>query len=88
GPRLETAAEISRLERDGAHVVGMTGMPEAALARELGLCYAALAIVVNSAAGRGASEREIRIEELERVAGRARIRVQAILEQLVMLDGD
>jgi 5'-methylthioadenosine phosphorylase len=88
GPRLETAAEISRLERDGAHVVGMTGMPEAALARELGLCYAALAIVVNSAAGRGASEREIQIEALERVAGLARARVQAILEQLVMLDGD
>lgn len=88
GPRLETAAEIGRLERDGAHLVGMTGMPEAALARELGLCYAALAIVVNFAAGRGTSEREIRIEEIERVAGRARVRVQAILEQLVMLDGD
>ena len=40
GPRLETAAEIDRLERDGADMVGMTGMPEAALARELGLCYA------------------------------------------------
>jgi 5'-methylthioadenosine phosphorylase len=88
GPRLETAAEISRLERDGAHFVGMTGMPEAALARELGLCYAALAVVVNPAAGRGASAREIRLEELGRVAERARARVQAILEQLVVLDGD
>ncbi|MGI9310969.1 MAG: S-methyl-5'-thioinosine phosphorylase [bacterium] len=56
GPRLETAAEIDRLERDGADIVGMTGMPEAALAREIGLDYAALAIVVNPAAGRGAEE--------------------------------
>ncbi len=43
GPRLETAAEINRLERDGADMVGMTGMPEASLARELGLDYAAIA---------------------------------------------
>ena len=88
GPRLETAAEIGRLERDGAHVVGMTGMPEAALARELGLCYAALAIVVNHAAGRGSAEREIRPEELRVVAERAAGHVRAILEQLVALDGD
>jgi len=88
GPRLETAAEIGRLERDGAHLVGMTGMPEAALARELGLCYAALAIVVNHAAGRGAAEREIRPEELRVVAERAAGRVRAILEQLVIIDGD
>lgn len=53
GPRLETAAEINRYERDGADVVGMTGMPEAALARELGLPYAMIAVVVNKAAGRG-----------------------------------
>lgn len=53
GPRLETAAEVARLDRDGAHIVGMTGMPEASLARELELCYAALALVVNYAAGRG-----------------------------------
>lgn len=54
GPRLETAAEIARLERDGCDIVGMTGMPEAALARELGLPYACLALVVNPAAGKGA----------------------------------
>lgn len=54
GPRLETRAEIDRLERDGCHIVGMTGMPEAALARELGLPYACLAVVANRAAGRGA----------------------------------
>ncbi len=53
GPRLESAAEIDRLENDGADIVGMTGMPETALARELGLQYACLALVVNPAAGRG-----------------------------------
>ena len=53
GPRLETAAEIDRLERDGADFVGMTTMPEALLARELGLEYACVALVVNRAAGRG-----------------------------------
>lgn len=52
GPRLETAAEIDRLERDGCDIVGMTGMPEAALARELGMSYACLAVVANEAAGR------------------------------------
>ncbi len=56
GPRLETAAEINRLERDGCHVVGMTGMPEAVLARELDLCYACVAVIVNAAAGRGQGE--------------------------------
>lgn len=53
GPRLETAAEVDRLARDGCHVVGMTGMPEAGLARELGLEYACCAVIVNRAAGRG-----------------------------------
>jgi len=53
GPRLETAAEVDRLERDGADYVGMTAMPEAALARELGMHYACLSLIVNYAAGRG-----------------------------------
>lgn len=52
GPRLETVAEIARLERDGCDIVGMTGMPEAALARELALPYACLSLVVNPAAGK------------------------------------
>jgi len=52
GPRLETAAEIKRLESDGCTIVGMTGMPEASLARELGLEYACCAMVVNRAAGK------------------------------------
>ena len=51
GPRLETAAEIARMRKDGCDMVGMTGMPEAALARELGLNYACLALSVNRAAG-------------------------------------
>jgi len=51
GPRLESAAEIQRLKRDGCDIVGMTGMPEAALARELGLPYANISLVVNWAAG-------------------------------------
>ena len=53
GPRLETNAEIARMRRDGCDLVGMTGMPEAGLARELGLEYACLAIVANWAAGCG-----------------------------------
>jgi 5'-methylthioinosine phosphorylase len=53
GPRLESAAEIDRMERDGCDVVGMTGMPEASLARELGLAYAHCAVIANPAAGRG-----------------------------------
>jgi len=51
GPRLETAAEVQRMARDGCDVVGMTGMPEAALARELGIPYASICMVVNPAAG-------------------------------------
>jgi 5'-methylthioadenosine phosphorylase len=64
GPRLETAAEINRLERDGATIVGMTGMPEAALARELGVHYVALCPVVNAAAGRGASANGINFADV------------------------
>jgi 5'-methylthioadenosine phosphorylase len=82
GPRLETAAEIDRLERDGAHLVGMTGMPEAALAREIGLCYAAIAAVVNPAAGRGASKQAIRFEDINEASRGAMARVRAILDEL------
>jgi len=53
GPRLETAAEIDRMARDGCDIVGMTAMPEAALAREIGLPYVSICVVVNWAAGRG-----------------------------------
>jgi 5'-deoxy-5'-methylthioadenosine phosphorylase len=54
GPRLESSAEIARMQSDGCDIVGMTGMPETALARELGLCYASLALSVNWAAGKSA----------------------------------
>lgn len=53
GPRLETAAEVNKLERDGCDLIGMTGMPETALARELDLSYACVAVIANWAAGRG-----------------------------------
>jgi 5'-methylthioinosine phosphorylase len=63
GPRLETAAEINRLAQDGCSVVGMTGMPEAGLARELNLRYASCCIVVNAAAGRGVGAIHAEIEQ-------------------------
>jgi len=56
GPRLETAQEVNRLEHDGCDIIGMTGMPEAALARELDICYACIAVVANQAAGRASEE--------------------------------
>jgi 5'-deoxy-5'-methylthioadenosine phosphorylase len=86
GPRLESAAEIDRLERDGADMVGMTGMPEAALARELGLRYAAVAVVVNHAAGRGDSADAIHLEQINAVLRSAMIRVRSLLEKLVECD--
>jgi 5'-deoxy-5'-methylthioadenosine phosphorylase len=82
GPRLETAAEIHRLERDGADIVGMTGMPEAALAREAGVRYAAVAVVANWAAGRGDSASQINFDELELVLTQGLGRVRVILERL------
>jgi 5'-methylthioadenosine phosphorylase len=87
GPRLETAAEINRLERDGATMVGMTGMPEAVLARELGVNYAAIAVVANHAAGRGASEHGIRYQDIDSVLAAAMSRVRSILEHLVAIHG-
>lgn len=63
GPRLETRAEIMRMKRDGCDLVGMTGMPEASLARELELDYACLALVANWAAGCG-DEVEISLPEI------------------------
>jgi len=71
GPRLETAAEIDRLDRDGCTVVGMTGMPEAGLAREAGLAYSSLCLVVNAAAGRGAQPIHADIERYLEAAVRA-----------------
>jgi 5'-methylthioadenosine phosphorylase len=66
----------------------MTGMPEAALARELGLCYATIAVVANHAAGKGDSTKAIRFEHLEAVMQDSMNRVRNILEKLVVLDGN
>lgn len=82
GPRLETAAEINRFERDGADLVGMTGMPEAVLARELDLPYAAINVVVNSAAGRSSSADVIHFDDIELVLQDAMVRVHNVLEHI------
>ena len=77
GPRLETVAEIARMERDGCDIVGMTGMPEAGLARELELPYACLALVVNPAAGK--SSGIITMAEIEAELARGIDKVRAVL---------
>jgi 5'-methylthioinosine phosphorylase len=84
GPRLETAAEINRMERDGCTIVGMTGMPEAALARELDLEYAACAVIANWAAGRGGVS-QISMEAIERNLATGMERVRSMLTQLAPL---
>lgn len=84
GPRLETAAEIDRLERDGADIVGMTGMPEAVLARELNLPYAAITVVANHAAGRGESRLAIQFAALEDILRESMERVRKIIERTCM----
>ncbi|KMJ52059.1 5'-methylthioadenosine phosphorylase [Vogesella sp. EB] len=80
GPRLESAAEIRRVEQDGADMVGMTGMPEAALARELALPYANLSLVVNWAAGKGNSSETVALPETVFEHGVSKI--LAVLTQL------
>ena len=82
GPRLETAAEINRYERDGVDVVGMTGMPEAALAREIGVPYAAISVVSNYAAGRADSAAGISFAAIESVLIDSMGRVRTIIEKL------
>ncbi len=84
GPRLETAAEIARMERDGCDIVGMTGMPEAVLARELGLPYACLALVVNPAAGKSAAP--ITMLEIEREVAEGIGRVREVLARVLASD--
>ena len=79
GPRLETAAEVDRLERDGADFVGMTAMPEAAIAQELGLSYACLSLIVNRAAGR--SDTPIHAD-VEASTCSARRQAESLLRQL------
>lgn len=83
GPRLETAAEIDRMERDGCDLVGMTGMPEAVLARELELGYACIAVVANFAAGRQASAQGINLADIEAVLKGAVVRARRVIEEAV-----
>lgn len=86
GPRLETAAEIERLARDGCAMVGMTAMPEAALARELGLEYAICAVVVNHAAGRSPDGAPI-AEQIERFTAAGLAKARAVMERLIATMG-
>jgi len=83
GPRFESAAEIRRMERNGADIVGMTGMPEAGLARELELCYASIALVVNPAAGK--AKDTISIKEIETNLETGMVSVRSLLEQVIPL---
>lgn len=81
GPRLETAAEIDRLERDGCDIVGMTAMPEVGLARELDIEIAGIGLVVNPAAGRG----DISMDEIQAVAAAGRARLLKVLAETLRL---
>ena len=81
GPRLETAAEVKKLEKDGCDIVGMTGMPEAALASELDINYACLALVVNWAAGK--SDEEITMAVIEKHLEKGIGKVKLILEEFI-----
>ena len=84
GPRLETRAEIARLHRDGCDMVGMTGMPEAALARERGMDYACVAVVANWAAGRGPRpDAPISLEEIHAHLAAATGQVPRIVRALL-----
>lgn len=80
GPRLETASEVLRMERDGCDIVGMTGMPEAGLARELAIPYVSIGLVVNPAAGK--SSRLITLEEIGEVMTAAQPRLLALIRAL------
>ncbi|MGE0311598.1 MAG: S-methyl-5'-thioinosine phosphorylase [Lautropia sp.] len=87
GPRLETAAEIRRLERDGCDLVGMTGMPEATLARELEIPYATLAVVANHAAGKGDATDAVALDAIASVLDATMGRVVDILAKAVRQPG-
>lgn len=86
GPRFETRAEVRRLEQDGADIVGMTGLPEAALARELGICYAHLALVVNPAAGKGTES--ISLDDINMNLSNGMKTVRRLLETVIPLCAD
>jgi 5'-methylthioinosine phosphorylase len=81
GPRLETVAEINRMEKDGCDLVGMTGMPEAVLARELNIPYACLALVVNPAAGK--STDLITMDDIRAVISSGMVDIKAIISEFL-----
>ncbi|MDD2658295.1 MAG: S-methyl-5'-thioinosine phosphorylase [Methylococcales bacterium] len=83
GPRLETAAEIKRMEKDGCNVVGMTGMPEAALAKELGMDYAAVSVIANWAAGKTTGE--ITMAEIEQHLHAGMANIEQLLKSVISL---
>lgn len=82
GPRLETAAEIKFFDTAGADIIGMTGMPEALLARELEICYAALSVVTNLAAG--TSSAKLTTKEVLETMKESEERIKLILSEAVM----
>jgi len=88
GPRLETAAEIDRYEKDGATIVGMTGMPEASLAKELDIPYAAICPVANFAAGRVTSKDGITHEEINEQSGMMALNVSKYLKVVIEAYGN
>lgn len=81
GPRLETAAEIQRMARDGCDIVGMTGMPEASLAMELGLPFASICMVVNPAAGLG--DMPLTLEMMRKILAQEAAVVRRLLTRLL-----
>jgi 5'-deoxy-5'-methylthioadenosine phosphorylase len=81
GPRLESIAEINRLEKDGCQLVGMTCMPEAALAREKELCYASISVVANLAAGKGTEE--LTMKMIEKNLSNGMEKVRQLLEAVI-----
>jgi 5'-methylthioinosine phosphorylase len=83
GPRLETAAEVKRLQNDGCDLVGMTGMPEAALAREISIEYASIAVVANWAAGLGNDE--ISMDQIEQALQKGMESVKTLVSETVKL---
>ena len=83
GPRLETRAEIRRLERDGCTMVGMTTMPEATLAREKQLSYATLALSMNHAAGLASSSSGIKLADADAVLATGMEKVRVIIAKVV-----
>ena len=83
GPRLESAAEIDRYGNDGANIVGMTGMPETALAREIGLNYALICPVANHAAGRGLNKDGVSHEEISTNSEKMALNITKLIKGII-----